>query len=63
MARAFIGNPVNAFVTQHPYLTEFFTGVPVADIFHLAGFDMIDGVWHSRPEAGNKLVAIMISMM
>lgn len=40
-----IGNPNNPFVTQHPYLTEFITGVPVADTFYAAGFFMDgDGV-------------------
>lgn len=55
LARWLIGNPVNAAITQHPYLTEFLTGVPVADIFHIAGFDMVDGVWHSRPEAWQQI--------
>ena len=52
IAKFLIGNPVNVFVTQHPYLTEFLTGVPVIDLFYAAGFVMdSDGVYHARQDA------------
>ncbi|WP_113672318.1 DUF4474 domain-containing protein [Vallitalea guaymasensis] len=55
-ARWLIGNPVNAFITQHPYLTGFLTGVPIADIFYAAGFVMDDdGVYHARPDCLQQL--------
>ncbi|GKX28274.1 hypothetical protein SH1V18_07540 [Vallitalea longa] len=47
-----IGNPVNVFITQHPYLMESLTKVPVTDIFYAAGFVMDDnGVYHARQDA------------
>ncbi|MDF2531106.1 MAG: repeat-associated core domain protein, partial [Clostridia bacterium] len=52
LARLLIGNPINAFVTQNPYPTEFLTGVPVIDLFYAAGFVMDnDGVYHARQDA------------
>ncbi|OPX45078.1 hypothetical protein CLHUN_09650 [Ruminiclostridium hungatei] len=51
IAEWLIANPVNVFATQHPYLTQFLTGVPVLDLFYAGGFVMDDdGVYHARQE-------------
>ncbi|EGD45647.1 hypothetical protein Cpap_0006, partial [Ruminiclostridium papyrosolvens DSM 2782] len=46
-----IGNPINAFVTQHPYITKALTGIDVLALFYAGGFVMDgDGVYHARQE-------------
>jgi hypothetical protein len=51
IAEWLIANPVNVFATQHPYLTQFLTGVDVSGLFYAGGFVMDDdGVYHARQE-------------
>lgn len=50
-ARSLIANPLFTFITQHPYLSECLTGLPISDIFYVAGFFMDDDeVYHTRPD-------------
>ena len=56
IARAFIANDLSVFATQYPEVVEFFTGVPVEDIFNIAGFTRDEGgVYHARPEAWQQI--------
>ncbi|WP_278244411.1 RHS repeat-associated core domain-containing protein [Clostridium sp. BNL1100] len=51
IAKWLIGNPINAFATQHPYITKALTGVDVLALFYAGGFVMDgDGVYHARQE-------------
>ena len=51
-----IGNPLNAWMTQHPKLASIITGLPIVDTFHLAGFDQDSGgVWHTRPDCPQQI--------